>query len=639
MATGIPESTVEEIKTRIDLADLISSYGIQVKHSGSSILACCPFHNEKTPSFNINNSKGLYHCFGCHENGDAIKFVQKMEGLSFVEAVKNLASRCGIEVVEKVDPEAGKRKRLYSLMAELAQFYRRCLLKTSEAQLAREYLIKRNLGDKAQEDFIIGYAPNGMLPIKKWAEKYGYSLMELEAAGVIKPPRNASDSGYHRFSSRLMFTICDRQGRAIAFSGRQLIADKKTGKYVNSPETVIFKKSNVLFGFDKAAGFIARSPRREVILCEGQIDVIRLHICGFKNAVASQGTAFTDEHATIIKRVADCAVLMYDDDPAGRKATIATARKLLKMEMPVRVVSLPNGADPDSFLSENEPAALQNLIDNARSIIDFQFETEKNKEDGSTSLDAINRISKSLLLTIASCPSAILQASMVDEAAKFLSLPVAALSEELSKVIAAAKVAPKVLSSSVEPQGEDQFTDDYSQPYEDEEIDDTEFEGALASERHSPSITEFAFMEFLLTREYDAEIAKDVTEFLPIDILNSDFSRRFLSTWLDEAQKNEDLFAAFAENLSSYEREWFDKIYLGAGKTEASAMTAEDILRDFVRKFWVARLKRERNSISSSSGLEGDMKRMKLSMDIKRLSSAVWTDVSVLIDDLKKGEK
>jgi DNA primase len=435
-----------------------------------------------------------------------------------------------------------------------------------------------------------------------------------------------------------MFTICDKQGRVVAFSGRQLIADKKTGKYVNSPETVIFKKSNVLFGFDKASGFIARSPRREVILCEGQIDVIRLHICGFKNAVASQGTAFTDEHATIIKRVADCAVLMYDDDPAGRKATIATARKLLKMEMPVRVVSLPNGADPDSFLSENEPAALQNLIDNARSIIDFQFETEKNKEDGSTSLDAINRISKSLLLTIASCPSAILQASMVDEAAKFLSLPVAALSEELSKVILAAKVAPKVLSSSVEPQSEDQFTDEYSQPYEDEEIDDTELEGALASDRHSPSITEFAFMEFLLTREYDAEIAKDVTEFLPIDNLNSDFSRRFLSTWLDEAQKNEDLFAAFAENLSSYEREWFDKIYIGAGKTEACALTAKDILHNFIRTLWIEKLKRESNSISANESVESGLERLKLSMNIKEITRGSWEDVARIINNLTKGE-
>ncbi|MBR4894580.1 MAG: DNA primase, partial [Kiritimatiellae bacterium] len=271
MSQGITEATIEEIKLRTDLAELISSYGVDVRHAGSTLMACCPFHNEKTPSFNINQTKGFYHCFGCDESGDAIKFVQKMEGLSFVEAVKKLASRCGIEITERVDPEAGKRKRLYALMAELAQFYHRCLLKTKEAQIARDYLAKRNLNNEAQEEFLIGYAPNGMPTISKWAEKYCFTLEELEAAGVIKPPDRPGDGGYHRFSTRLMFTICDRQGRVVAFSGRQLIENKNSGKYVNSPETLIFKKSNVLFGFDKAATFIAK--KREVILCEGQIDV------------------------------------------------------------------------------------------------------------------------------------------------------------------------------------------------------------------------------------------------------------------------------------------------------------------------------------------------------------------------------
>ena len=352
MATGIPESTVEEIKTRIDLADLISSYGIQVKHSGSSIKACCPFHNEKTPSFNINNSKGFYHCFGCGETGDAIKFVQKMDGLSFVEAVKNLASRCGVEVVEKVDPEAGKRKRLYSLMAELAQFYRRCLLKTREAQLAREYLIKRNLGDEAQEDFIIGYAPNGMSPMIKWAEKYGYSLEELEAAGVIKPPRNASDSGYHRFSSRLMFTICDKQGRAVAFSGRQLIADKKTGKYVNSPTSILYEKKHELYGFYQAKQAIKREDC--CYLVEGQLDVIQLVQSGIENVVASGGTALTFPQVRMIHRFTDNVTILYDGDKAGIKAALRGIDMMLEEGVNVRVVLLPEGEDPDSFARQHD---------------------------------------------------------------------------------------------------------------------------------------------------------------------------------------------------------------------------------------------------------------------------------------------
>lgn len=639
MGKSITESTVEEIKSRIDLADLISSYGIAVKHAGSSLKACCPFHNEKTPSFQINNSKGFYHCFGCGESGDAIKFVQKMEGSTFVEAVRSLASRCGVEITEtSSDPEAGKRKRLYALMAELAQFYHRCLMKMREAEPARKYLVERKLDGNVQEDFIIGYAPNGMSAMVKWAAKYGYSLEELEAAGVVKPPRDAKDSGYHRFGSRLMFTICDKQGRVVAFSGRQLVANKNSGKYVNSPETAIFKKANVLFGFDKASGFIARSPRREVILCEGQIDVIRLHICGFRNAVASQGTAFTDEHAKMIKRVADCAVLMYDDDAAGRKAAIATARKLLAMEMPVRVVSLPGGADPDSFLVQNGPDALQSLIDSARSIIDFQFETESAKEESSRSLDALNRISKSLLATIASCPSAILQAGMVDEAAKFLSLPAAALSEELAKTLSAAKTAPKArVPDPTDVESEVEFGD-FTESGDEVDADEPRFEAA-AADRRSPSITEFAFMEFLMAREYDADLEKAVSEFLPADVFASDFTRRFVAVWREEALKGEDLFAAFAENLTSYEREWFDKIYLGAGKTEASAMTAIEILRDFTCRFWIERLRRERNSISVGAGADADLRRMKLSMDIKRLTGGDWNVAAEMIKDMTKGEK
>ena len=246
MAQGITEAVVDDIKSRIDLGDLISSYGVAVKHAGSSLVACCPFHNEKTPSFNINVAKGFYHCFGCGESGDAIKFVMKQDGLSFVEAVKKLAAQCGIEIAERADPEAARRRRLYALMAEVAQFYHRCLGKMREAAPAREYLDKRRLDAKTQEDYLIGYAPSGMSSMKTWAEKYGYTLDEMEAAGLVIAPKNKGDSGYHRFGGRLMFSVKDKQGRVVAFSGRQLVENKRSGKYVNSPETAIFKKSNVL---------------------------------------------------------------------------------------------------------------------------------------------------------------------------------------------------------------------------------------------------------------------------------------------------------------------------------------------------------------------------------------------------------
>lgn len=631
MAKGITESTVEEIKARIDLADLIASYGIQVKTAGASKKACCPFHHEKTPSFNINESKGFYHCFGCGESGDAIKFVQKMDGLTFVEAVKKLAEQCGVKIEEKEDPSAGKRKRLLALMAELAAFYHRCLLKMKEAEPAREYLKSRDLGDEVQESFLIGYAPNGAAPMMKWAEKYGFTAEEMEEAGVIKPPRGPGDQGYHRFGGRLMFSIKDKQGRVVAFSGRQLVASKNSGKYVNSPETLIFKKSNVLFGFDKAAGNIAKSAHHEAIVCEGQIDTIRLHISGFPVAVASQGTAFTEEHVKMLKKVADQVTLVFDDDAAGHKATIRTAGLFLAAEMPVRVVSLPEGDDPDSYLRKHPAEDFQKLLDNAESIMSFQVRAERSKETKPDSIDAMARITKAVLNTIAQSKNAVIKAGMVGEASKLLGVPSAALNEELGKVKVETRAAVKSTANA-----EDAFEEDFSseQPT-DRPTDQVEevVEGEDAAAVIPPPSRELALCAFLMANEYDKTLDGMIGEFLPPKVFAHDFTRRFVETWRAEVVKNEDLLQEFAGRLEGHEREWFDSVLLSGSKTESSGLSPTDILQDFVRALWADELKRERGSLPASGDTEADLRRMKLSMDLKRLSSVRWAAVKDMVRD------
>ena len=636
MAKGITEATVEEIKARIDLADLIASYGIQIKTAGASKKACCPFHHEKTPSFNINESKGFYHCFGCGESGDAIKFVQKMDGLTFVEAVKKLAEQCGVKIEEKEDPSAGKRKKLLALMAELAQFYHRCLLKMKEAEPARAYLKSRDLGDEVQESFLIGYAPNGAAPMMKWAEKYGFTAEEMEEAGVIKPPRGPGDQGYHRFGGRLMFSIRDKQGRVVAFSGRQLVASKNSGKYVNSPETLIFKKSNVLFGFDKAAGNIAKSAHHEAIVCEGQIDTIRLHVSGFPVAVASQGTAFTEEHVKMLKKVADQVVLVFDDDAAGHKATIRTAGLFLAAEMPVRVVSLPEGDDPDSYLRKHPAEDFQKLLDNAESIMSFQVRAEKAKEANPDSIDAMARITKAVLATIAQSKNAVIKAGMVGEAAKLLGVPSAALNEELGKI----RDSPVRLTSKVSsPQDGRRETEDADERPETEDFTDEEpfdegdFEGEDAAAVIPPSPRELALCAFLMANEYDKTLDGMIGEFLPPRVFAHDFTRRFVEAWRAEVVKNEDLLQDFAGQLEGHEREWFDSILLSGGKTESSGLSPTDILQDFVRALWADELKRERGSLPANGDAEADLRRMKLSMDLKRLSSVRWAAVKDMVRD------
>jgi len=622
MATGITDTTLEEIKARIDLADLISSYGIQVKTAGATKKACCPFHHEKTPSFNINESKGFYHCFGCNESGDAIKFVQKMDGLTFVEAVKKLAEQCGVKIEEREDPTAGKRKRLLALMAELAQFYHRCLLQTKEAELARDYLAKRDLGADVQESFMIGYAPNGIANIMRWAEKYGYSAEELADAGVIKAPQDENDRGYHRFGGRLMFSIRDKQGRVVAFSGRQLVASKNSGKYVNSPETLIFKKSNVLFGFDKAAGQIAKSPHHEVIVCEGQIDTIRLHISGFPVAVASQGTAFTEEHVQMVKRVADQVVLVFDDDAAGHKATIRTAGLFLAAEMPVRVVSLPEGDDPDSYLRKHPKEDFQKLLDNAESIMSFQVRAERAKETNPGSVDAVARITKAVLATIAQSKSAVIRATMIAEAAKLLGLPETALNEELATVRARQVVAARSMDEDVccPSEAEQRPTDE-----------DVRCPSEEAAEVIPPPSRELAFCEFLINNEGDETLSGMVGEFLPPKAFAHEFTVRFVDAWRSGVTNGEDMMQRFAVGLNARERGWFDSILLESGKSQASELSQTAILEDFIRAIWAEALRRMRGNMTASDDPQAVELRMTVSTDLKLLSSMRWHSVKEMI--------
>ncbi len=438
MAFGISEQTIEEIKARTDLADLIASYGIQVKRAGGSYKACCPFHHEKTPSFNIQPAKGFYHCFGCGESGDVIKFVMKYEGLGFVEAAKKLAAAANITIEEtNSDPQAAARKRQLVLHAELAAFYRRCLKTAAEAARARNYLASRDIPDEIAEQFQIGYAPQQAEAMLKWAEKHHFTTEELEAAGVLRPPKYPGGRWYSPFAGRVMFSIRDRSGRVIAFSGRTLETDKtkmRGGKYVNSPETLIFRKSDVLYAFDLAAGKIANAkPVREAIVCEGQIDVIRCHAAGFSRAIASQGTAFTKEHVQILKKVADAAVLVFDADAAGQKAAIRTGGEMLAAGLLVRVASLPPGEDPDSLLRTKGPEAFQACLDSAESLVAFQVRIARAQEQTPDSYDAISRAARAVLALVRCSSSAVMRASLLQEASTLLKIPVAALEEDLER--------------------------------------------------------------------------------------------------------------------------------------------------------------------------------------------------------------
>lgn len=435
MAGFVSDRVLEEIRFRNDIVEVIQGY-LPLKRSGATYKACCPFHKEKTPSFNVNPNMQIFKCFGCGEGGDVISFIMKHQGLDFMAAVRFLADRVGVEIQMdgSAGAEASHRRKLLAIHEGLASFYRRCLTSHSGGADALAYVKSRGLDDAAGASFGIGYAPAGWSTTIRWGEKHSYSEEELVEAGVVLHHRE-KDSFYDRFRDRLMFPIRDVQGRVIGFSGRQLNSDSKQPKYVNSPETAIFHKGRVLFGLDLARQAILGSVGREAIIVEGQVDVIRCHQYGFACAVAAQGTAFTDEHVALLKRYADSAVLVYDSDGAGQAAALKTAHALMQSGMVVRVAVLPAGDDPDSFLLREGEEAFALLLEGGVSSVAFQIEAMREGSRGGTGdMASTMRIAKAALGTIACTPDAVQRSYLLREAAELLGVAESALEADLQKV-------------------------------------------------------------------------------------------------------------------------------------------------------------------------------------------------------------
>lgn len=648
MAFGIPEQTIEEIKARTDLADLIAGYGIQVKRVGGSCKACCPFHHEKTPSFNINPDKGFYHCFGCGESGDSIKFVMRYEGLSFVDAAKKLAAAANITIEEKADPQAKVRKRLFELHAELAAFYQRCLKSAKEAARARAYLDSRDLSGEIADAFQIGYAPQSVEAMLTWAAKHHFTMEELEAASVIRPPRQPGRRPYSPFAGRLMFAIRDRSGRVIAFSGRTLETDKtkmRGGKYVNSYDSPIFKKSMVLYALDKAAIKISGAkPVREAIVCEGQIDVIRCHAHGFDRAVASQGTSFTKEHVQILQKVADAAVLVFDGDAAGRKAAIRTGSEMLEAGLTVRVASLPVGEDPDSMLRTKGAAAFQECLDAAESIVAFQIRTSLEAEPNPESYDAIARAANGVLDLVKCSSSAVMRASLLQEASTILKIPVSALESDFAKL--SAGTDPR-RSSATRVEGRspsrhepvetrvDEYVDfEIAESDRDAEPDVDEGGATDASDPscNPPPKLEMEFMEFLFNTEPDERIVEVLASHAPPELFEHQVTRDFVDAYVREMRGEADAVANLAKSLPDGLRRFLEDVFGSVGRANVSQQSPMDNFMMMMKSLWANALKRRHDSIGITDTPERMALRMKLMTASKTMRNGKWDIVVKKMD-------
>jgi len=381
----IPQEVIDQVRLQADIVDVIQSY-IPLKKMGRDFKACCPFHNEKTPSFVVNQQRQWYHCFGCGKHGNVVSFVMERENVDFPNAINILARRYHIFIPEDTSyPRYGERQtpdgsppvrtnfkeRMYQLHEKAQAWFARRLAEAPDSPVA-QYLATRGLPPETVEKFGIGASVDQWDAFLSYASRDGFSMEELVTSGLVVRTDDNPPKTYDRFRNRLMFPIWNEQGRVVGFSARTIEKDFKGAKYVNSPETPVFKKGRILYALHLARQEMGR--KGYAVLCEGQLDVIAMHRAGVGNAVAPQGTAFTEEQSVMLKRYTDCLYLAFDCDGAGTKAVFRGALLALPHGFSLKVVRFPGGKDPDELLRNSGAEEVIKAVEAARDFFEFALE-------------------------------------------------------------------------------------------------------------------------------------------------------------------------------------------------------------------------------------------------------------------------
>ncbi len=376
MEGKLKDGFVAELKSRCSFTQIASKY-LELTKKGRTYWARCPFHYEKTPSFSIDEFEGFYHCFGCGESGDLITFVKKMEGLDFMEAVEFLAKSVGMEMQFESQSDMvtiaelnKQKKQAFKALYDAKEFYKQQIYEKTAIK-AQQYLRDRKINKSSLENFEIGYSPNFKMLVAHLKE-LGYNEETLMNAGIISESKGKF---YDSIAERLVFPIYDTYGQVIGFSGRILDSELDVAKYKNTRQTIVFDKSRAIFGLKQVMDAKRVQHFNYLILAEGQIDVIMLHQYGFQCAVATQGTALTEQHARVLKKVCDKIFICYDGDSAGQKATYRALDILQSVGLKVKIINIPNGQDPDEFLKTKGKDEFQKLIDNAEEVMDYKLRT------------------------------------------------------------------------------------------------------------------------------------------------------------------------------------------------------------------------------------------------------------------------
>ncbi len=371
----IPREKIEEVRERVSIVEVVSGY-VPLTKRGQNHVGLCPFHSEKTPSFTVNEDKKLFHCFGCQASGNVVTFLMRHEGMEFPEAIRTLARRYNITIVEEKRAGKGAWELVTGVNSAAADFFTG-ELKAPGGVKARSYLEKRgfSLTGEIAESFRLGYAPDRWDALTGYLKAKGFDLAFAEKAGlVLKKQRGGY---YDRFRGRIVFPITDARGNVVAFGGRTIVGAEP--KYLNSPESPVFKKADTLFGMYQAKQNITKQGSALVV--EGYFDLMAMHRDGFTNAVATMGTALTEGHIARLRGYAGCVYTLFDSDEAGKKAALRGLRLFLNEDVPSRVVLLPQGTDPDEFLGKSGPDAMKRLLKESTALMDFYLEELSNRFD------------------------------------------------------------------------------------------------------------------------------------------------------------------------------------------------------------------------------------------------------------------
>lgn len=581
---AFPESFLQELKMRNDITEVVSGY-VNLKRRGRNMVGLCPFHGEKTPSFNVYTENGSFYCFGCGVGGDVISFEMKIENLDYVDAVKALAQRAGMEMPENsYDDSLSKlRSRVFEANREAARFYFSTLYSKSGAG-GLEYFYSRGLSDRTIRHFGLGFADDNWTSLCSHLRSKGFKDNELVAANLAVQRRNGYGI-YDRFTNRVMFPIIDLRGNVIAFGGR-IMTDEKP-KYLNTSDTPVFKKSANLFSLNNAKN----SGSRTLILCEGYMDVIAVNQAGFTNAVATLGTALTSEQAVLMKRYADEVIICYDADEAGQKATARAIPILRNAGLVIRVLSIPSGKDPDEFIrskGKDGPVAFKALLEKSGNDIEYRLQKLKQVHNTETTdgkvafLEAASKV-------IATISSPIERDVYTSKICAELNVDKNAFKQQLSRLTGRAKRDSKKqearkIQTDLSRRNDKINTDHYKKPRSSsaEEalvvylVNNPDSAGEISSKLKPEQ-----FQNSLIRRYYEYILNRIIDGLDPLNNITADFSS-------DEASK---LFQLMSQTIPSASTPQAMREYIEVINEESQKLSSDDIssmspdqLRDYLEQ-------------------------------------------------------